>query len=172
MEERWEAMKCFECGVGKMSTNSDAYRYYESGLPNVILHGVTVHRCKECGAEYVSIPDLEGLHRILALAIISQDGRLSPAEVRYLRKTLGWSGADFARKFHVTQSAVSRWESERATTRMSKANELLLRDMVARGKKIEDYDKHMEDIALEAAAAAISFKLVHERDGWNMAQAA
>ena len=165
-------MNCFECEKGKMSESSDAYRYYESGLPNVVLVGVTVYRCKDCGAEYVSIPDIEGLHRALAMVVITKDGRLTPAEVRFLRKSLGWSGADFARKFHVSPSAVSRWESEQSKSLMSKANELRLRDMVAHGKKIEDYESHMEDIALEESASPINFKLIHERSGWNMAEAA
>ena len=165
-------MNCFECDKGKMVTSVDAYRYYESGLTNVVLFGVTLHRCKSCGAEYISIPDLEGLHRALAVAIISKDGRLTPAEVRFLRKSLGWSGADFARKFHVSPSAVSRWESETSRTLMSKANELRLRDMVAHGKKIDDYEKHMEKISLEEISTAKRYTLTHERKSWNIASAA
>lgn len=165
-------MNCYECGKGKMSSSNDAYRYYESGLPNVVLLGVTVDRCKECGAEYVSIPDIEGLHRVLAMAVINKDGRLTPAEIRFLRKSLGWSGADFARKFHVSQPAVSKWESESSGHGMSKANELRLRDMVALGQKIEEYEKHMEEIALKESIEAIRFTLKHERSGWNMANAA
>ncbi len=165
-------MNCFECDSSKISSNSDAYRYFECGLPNVVLHGVTVYRCRDCGAEYVSIPDMEGLHRALAMVIVNKNGRLTPAEVRFSRKSLGWSGADFARKFHVSPSAVSRWESENSKSLMSKANELRLRDMVARGKKIEDYDEHMEEIALDDNVRSQNFRLVHKRSGWDMADAA
>jgi len=168
MAHREATMKCFECEKGKMTTSNDAYRYYECGLPNVILIGVSVHRCKYCGAEYVSIPDMEGLHRALAMAVVNKDGRLTPHEVRFLRKSLGWSGADFARKFHVTPSAVSRWESTRLASPMSKANELRLRDMVAHGMKIDDYEKHMEEISLEDLEA-LSLSLVHSSDGWSKA---
>jgi len=161
-------MKCFECETGKMSASKDAYRYYECGLPNVILIGATVHRCKHCGAEYVSIPDMEGLHRVLAMAIVNRDGRLTSSEIRFLRKSLGWSGADFARKFHVSPSAVSRWESDKSASTMSKGNELRLRDMAAQGMKIDDYEKHMEEIRLEDIKSQL-MSLVHSKAGWSKA---
>jgi len=133
---------------------------------------VTVHRCKDCGAEYVSIPDMEGLHRTLAMMVTNKDGRLTPAEIRFLRKSLGWSGTDFARRFKVTQAAVSRWESETGGHGMSKANELRLRDMVAHGQKIEDYEKHMEEIELKERIESMRFTLIHRKAGWDMANAA
>lgn len=40
---------------------------------------------------------------------------------------------------HSDRSQVSKWESGKVV--MSKSNELLLREMVARGKKIEDYKR-------------------------------
>jgi transcriptional regulator with XRE-family HTH domain len=37
--------------------------------------------------------------------------RLSATEIRFLRKSLGWSGADFARHIGVDPATVSRWET-------------------------------------------------------------
>ena len=40
------------------------------------------------------------LHRAIAIAVSQKTARLSGEEVRFLRKFLGWSGADFARRGH------------------------------------------------------------------------
>jgi DNA-binding transcriptional regulator YiaG len=59
----------------------------------------------------VAIPQLEELHRVIALAVISKSSRLAPQEIRYLRKFLDWSGAELARHLGVDGSTVSRWEN-------------------------------------------------------------
>ena len=59
-----------------------------------------------------------------------------PPEFVFLRKYLGWSGADFAWNMHFDRAQVSKWENGKVE--MSKPYELLLREMVASGKKIED----------------------------------
>jgi DNA-binding transcriptional regulator YiaG len=35
-------------------------------------------------------------------------------EVRFLRKSLGWSGSDFAKHMGVAEETVSRWENDAA----------------------------------------------------------
>ena len=157
---------CIECGKGRLSENRENYRYMESGLPNVLLMDILVRRCPECGAEYVSIPAIEDLHRTIAMILVDKSGRLSPNEIKYMRKSLGWSGSDFARKFHVSPSQVSRWESESSSQPMGKANELLLRAAVAYGQKIENYMDHAETLELTKDAAPLKFALSHEGGEW------
>jgi len=62
----------------------------------VILVGVPVARCGRCGETEVGIPGIEALHRAIAGALIAKPARLAPEEVRFLRKHLGLSSADFA----------------------------------------------------------------------------
>jgi transcriptional regulator with XRE-family HTH domain len=96
---------------------------------------------------------------------------LSPAEIRYLRKSLGWSGADFAKHMHVDPATVSRWENE--TQPMSEQNDLLLRAMVALGKRIEDYNVDtLAEVAKGADRAPKRLRLRAGRDGWQEASAA
>lgn len=86
---------------------------------------------------YSMIPNIEGLHDSLAQSIIKKNGTLTPSEIVFLRKSIGWSGSDFAKNMHCDRSQVSKWEH--GTVEMSKPYDLLLREMVASGKKITDY---------------------------------
>jgi len=91
--------------------------------------------------------------------------RSRSTEVAFLRKSLGWSGADFARKMHCAPTQVSRWENGRIE--MSIANELLLRSLVALGKKIEDYN--VEDVALTRIKVSEKLSLIVENKEWKKA---
>lgn len=104
-------MKCFECG-GPLEVRRENHKY-ACGLPYVTLGDIEVRRCRKCGdTEYV-IPKVESLHRAIAHQVCTKPGHLVGEEVRFLRKYLGWSGADFASNFGVTQETVSRWEHDR-----------------------------------------------------------
>jgi putative zinc finger/helix-turn-helix YgiT family protein len=83
-----------------------------------------------CGETYTSIPAIEGLHRQIAAAVIRKKGRLAPAEIRFLRKWLGWSGVDFAKRTGTKPETVSRWENGR--TLMGPQADRLLRVLVAK----------------------------------------
>jgi putative zinc finger/helix-turn-helix YgiT family protein len=120
-----------------MRTRRENFRYDASGLPGVTLLGVEVRRCPKCGEYEVSIPNIEGLHRAIAFAVIRKRTRLTPAEIRYLRTSLGWSGADFARHMGVAAETVSRWET--GATPMGAAADRLLRLMVVARAPVSDY---------------------------------
>lgn len=135
-------MTCRNCERAEMVETQENYHYRECGLDNVTIVGITVRKCPECGNLMPMIRSIEGLHDCLAQAIIKQNGPLSSAEIMFLRKSLCWSGTDFARHMHCDKSQVSKWE--RGTVEMSKPYDLLLREKVASGKKIMDY--HSEEL--------------------------
>ncbi len=118
-------MKC-ECGT-EMKSRKENYRYTESGLDNVILLGVEVRRCRSCGRSEVVLPRLEELHRTIARTVATGSSPLRPQEIRFLRKYLGYSGADFARVIGVSPETLSRWENGKAEP--SRMVDLLLRYM-------------------------------------------
>jgi putative zinc finger/helix-turn-helix YgiT family protein len=159
-------MNCFDCDTGKLIETRENYRYLESGLPNVLLKDIQMRRCPDCGAQFVSIPAIEDLHRTIAMILVNKPGRLSPAEIKVMRKSLGWSGADFARKFHISPSQVSRWESVSSHQPMGKANELLLRTAVAFGQKIENYMDQAEKLELSKKSDPLSLTLAHTGGEW------
>lgn len=102
---------CTECGA-PLSTSEYAYRYKESGLP-LVLEGITIKRCAQCGEEFVALPRLAELHREISRLLVSKSRRLAGAEVRWLRDWLGLTGARLGNVMGVTASSVSRWENDR-----------------------------------------------------------
>jgi len=127
---RKDRSKCSDCGT-PMKSRRENYRYDECGLSHVTLVAVPVARCPRCGNYQVSIPNIEGLHRLIACSLIEKKTRLRGEEVRYLRKSLGWSGGDFARHMGVAEETVSRWEND--ATPIGPQADRLLRLMVAHG---------------------------------------
>jgi len=101
---------CTECH-GNAEARRENYTYTECGLKNVVLLDVLVHRCVRCGAERVEIPNMDGLHRTVALAVLCKDRLLSGEEIRFLRKIAGFTATNLAKSLAVTKNAVSRWEN-------------------------------------------------------------
>lgn len=131
-------MKCTECG-GVMIVEKNAVRRYDiGGLPHITLHGVEVARCEACGNEDVTIPRIEQLHRVLASGFINQKRALAPTEIRFLRKYIGLSTADFAKVMGKTRETVSRWEN--GSVPMGDSADRLLRLLVATNAPVDDYE--------------------------------
>ena len=106
-----------------------------------------------CGEIEVGIPGIEGLHRAIAEALIAKPARLAPEEVRFLRKHLGLSSADFAAHMGTTPEAVSRWERGRA--QMGPVADRLLRTLVALQKPVKDFSIDLlRDVGKAAAKPA------------------
>jgi len=103
---------CEECGGEMRPERGD---YPDPDLPGVVLLGIEMPRCAQCGAREIEIPHLDGLHRLLASAIVGKRGRLAPSEIRFLRSSTGWTGVEMARHLGVTPEAVSRWENAKDT---------------------------------------------------------
>lgn len=122
-------MKCYKCGKAEFRAEVGVHEYRSAGLPYpVVLVGVPLERCPACGEEVVTIPNPEGLHRLLALNIVEMQRPLLPQEVRFLRKLLDKSAADMAMLMGVDAKTLSRWEHGRQ--KMGKVAERLLRLMV------------------------------------------
>ncbi len=165
-------MKCPEYNKANLKVRRENRRYAESGLPNIVLVDVQVRHCPSCGAELVSLPRLSELHRAIALALISKPARLTSSEIKFLRKSLGWSGAEFARNLHVDPATVSRWESPRAAQTMSASNELLLRLAVAHSNQMADYEvDKLAEVAVEAASP-LKITIRQKKTGWKTQEAA
>lgn len=156
-------MKCMQCGSA-MKTARENFLYGESGLP-VTLLGVEVSRCRKCGDLEVAIPRIEELHGAIAMEVIGKRARLTPREIRFLRKYLRWSGADLARRIGVSAGAVSRWENGREP--MGPVADRLLRLMVAHTKSGTDYSvDRLADVA-EEAAVPLHLGMQANAKGWH-----
>jgi len=131
-------MTCLECG-GEMRTRRELVPFDKPiGLPNLRL-STLVARCPKCGYSEVLIQNLEGLHLAIARTLVSKTSRLAGPEIRFLRKVLGWSGADFAQHMGAAAETVSRWET--GATPIGAQADRLLRLMVMTKKPVGDYHK-------------------------------
>lgn len=162
-------MNCPECR-NEMKESRETIRYKESGLNNIALQNIKVRTCEKCGNKLVSIPKIEELHRAIAVAFIKQKKRLSRDEIIFLRKYLGWSKADFAKKLRVKPAQVSRWESPTDPKKMEIRNELYLRALVALGKQIEDYKEHVDEAAVEDNGNVPVFSMSFSHKHWGMTE--
>src|SRR5665213_3574315 len=85
------------------------YRYTESGLDNVAIDGVSFVT-DDGGKRVVSIPNVNGLHKAIALGIVSRKHGISGQEIRFLRTEMGLTQAELANTIHREALTVSRWE--------------------------------------------------------------
>ena len=155
-------MKC-DCGA-TMTSARENYSYAASGLPHVTLEGVEVRRCAACGEHEVVIPNIEQLHQAIANAVISKKARLASAEVRFLRKHMGWSGAEFARHVGVKPETVSRWETGKEF--IGPIADRLLRLMIVTKAPKREYA--IETLAsLEDEFAPVRVRLSADKSGWH-----
>ncbi len=87
----------------------NVYRYTESGLDNVMIEGVDF-LVDDAGETVVTIPNVNGLHKAIALGIITKKSGLSGKELQCLRTELRMTQAQMADLLHREPLAVSRWE--------------------------------------------------------------
>ncbi len=158
-------MKCQECGA-PMKRRKENYRYDECGLKHVTLVGVDVTRCARCGNCEISLPRLEGLHRLLAKVLIEKSTRFTGDEVRFLRKSLGWSGSDFAKYMGVAVETVSRWENDVAP--IGPQADRLLRFLVAQGRLATRYPTDRLAKIDPKKATATRVTLTTLNDQWSV----
>lgn len=161
-------MKCVDCGCPLIVERNAVRRYDLGGLPHVELHGVEVSKCANCGAESIGIPRVAQLHRVLAHSFVTQHRMLAPVEIRFLRKHMGLSGADFAQRMGVARETVSRWET--AALAMGAVADRLLRLLVV---TLEPTDSYMVDDLLQelndmpAPERLLSVAVVNKKEkGW------
>ena len=161
--------RCGECG-GTVRVEKNAVRRYDlGGLPHVELHGVEVARCGACGAEELGIPRIEQLHRVLATHLINQPRLLAPVEVRFLRKHIGLSAADFATCMGVSRETVSRWQTGKKP--LGAQADRLVRLLVATSTPITDYTAKDALAAIDSSRPApkrpARLALRASPDGWR-----
>ena len=162
-------MKCHKCG-GELTVTKGRHQYTASGLPNVVLVGVDLRTCPACGTSDIAIPRLALLHRTIALAVAKSTARLAGAEIRFLRKHIGWSGVDFARHFGITPETVSRWENERE--QMGAAADRLLRVLALRDQPVEAYPTEQLAEVARTEPVAVSLDATATGGGWNVTRGA
>jgi putative zinc finger/helix-turn-helix YgiT family protein len=161
------SQKCLECGT-LMKTTRENYKYDASGLPGIVLLDVETTKCPECGEREVHIPNIEGLHRALALTIVRKKERLTPDEIRFLRKYLGLSSVDFAEHIGVSAETVSRWEQGRTT--MGQTADRFLRWLAVTREPISHYPLEILKEVAQTDAKPLRARFRIGEGGWHAAR--
>jgi putative transcriptional regulator len=134
-------MKCTSCNNPKdLKPKYITHRYRESGLDNVVLHGVEHFKCDQCGEDYFGYGDVNQLHDLIARTLVLKKGPLVGREIRFLRVHLGLSGKEYARRVGINPSTLSRYEND--GDKPSKGFDSLLRAFVVTKLPDRDYDLH------------------------------
>jgi len=110
-----------------MASIERPYHYTESGLNNIWLEGVTVYSCPNCEVDSADIPDLEGLHNLIAKDIILTPLPMTGAELRFLRKETKLKLKDFAERLAVDPKTINNWE---ASDHLNKQTDVTIRVLV------------------------------------------
>ena len=160
-------MKCIECGSA-MERRRGQHRAKDLGLPQVILCNIEIRRCLECGEEEIVIPRLEELTHALAGLLIRKPNRLAGEEIRFLRKSLGWSGAAFASKAGVERETVSRWEN--GHEKIGAVADRFLRLAVAHWQPVKDYEQTSLDTIKRKTDKPLNLRVRCARHGWQPAR--
>ncbi len=83
--------------------------YTDCGLDNIYLkNGFSWENDEE--DRYLTVSDIDGLHRAIGLHIVLARKAPSGKEMRFLRNELSMSQADLARTLGVSDQSVARWE--------------------------------------------------------------
>ena len=85
------------------------YQYKASGLDNVTLVKLK-NVCDDEGDECITIPNINGLHKAIATAIVNRPYGISGKELRFLRTLMGKTQAELAAEVHREGLAIGRWE--------------------------------------------------------------
>jgi len=134
-------MKCHMCENTKaLKKSRTTVKYKECGLDNVTLVGVEYYKCDQCGEEYFGYGNMEKLHTVIARVLLKNSELLNGKEVRFLRKTLGYSGAMFAKLIGYDAATISRIET--GSQPVTETFDRLVRFAVATKIPDRDYDLH------------------------------
>jgi putative zinc finger/helix-turn-helix YgiT family protein len=162
-------MRCAKCR-GNLRVTGSTHRYVESGLPYVVLHGVSVRKCQECGEGEVAIPNIAGLHRCIAALLVARKSALAATEFRFLRQVLGHSSKDFAKTLGVAPETLSRWEN--ASRDIPPVVDRVVRLLVVNTQPRTDYSADMLAHIRPTAPKHAHMELRVRGDGWAADHAA
>lgn len=86
-----------------------ALHYKSCGISDVwLLSGYTAHETRY-GSGY-SYADIDGLYQAIAIALCTVERVMTPEDLRFLRKRLGYSQEELGNEFEYTAQAVAKWE--------------------------------------------------------------
>jgi putative zinc finger/helix-turn-helix YgiT family protein len=102
---------CSNCGL-EASITRDDYSFHECGIEDVVLTGIELIRCENCGNVDPVILRIADVQKTIALAVAGKPAKLAGHEIRFLRKYLGMTGDQFSKLLQVDKTTLSKWEND------------------------------------------------------------
>jgi putative zinc finger/helix-turn-helix YgiT family protein len=106
--------RCDKCKTGLMQRSVKPEHVEDlGGVVVKIMNAVKVFKCTntDCGEEVIGIPDMQGLVRAAAVYRALDPARLTGKEVRFMRRALDMTQAEFGKAMDLSPEHVSRWET-------------------------------------------------------------
>lgn len=151
----------------KGEADGEPLHYTACGLKDVYLRSGWKRKQTPYG-DGITIKDIDGLHRAIALHLVCQRKALNGAELRFLRKEMDLTQDEFAGIISMTGQSVGRWEKEE--TEIPGPAEMLIRVLYLQhiGQKIDvkKLAAQLREIE-ERANQRQEFK--ETKDGWKVA---
>ena len=84
------------------------HHYKACGLPNIWI------RCRcvidDAGNKTFIIPNIRGLHKLIAYSVVHSGGALTGAELKFLRSEMNMTPAELGKLVNRTGATIARWE--------------------------------------------------------------
>jgi putative transcriptional regulator len=144
------------------------YHYIESGLSNVFLkNGFAVEQID--GEEYTRIDDMNGLHQVIAKAIVNSNKPLNYETFKFLRIELNVSQKILGKRFGVDEQTIARYE--KGQTKIPRTTDAALRALYMESQKKNNPVSYFLDLLAdsEAKEAAKEIRLEEVENRWEIA---
>lgn len=112
------------------------FHYKRCGLDNIYLINGFEEEYDQDGERYVSVLDVDDLHKAIGVHLVTYTKTLAPKEIRFLRKTLNLTQSDMGRLIDQSAQQIARWE--KGESNISGPADRLLRLMFAGSLVAED----------------------------------
>ena len=107
-------MDCTECGNDIVLVKKSKVHYDGVRVENVYLRNCEVEVCRHCGIESPVVRKIKKVHLMIAFGIATAPSKLTGDEVRFLRKAMRITIADWAARIGIAEGTFSRWENGRS----------------------------------------------------------
>lgn len=106
-------MRCTMCeSKKKLEPKIQTVKYDVSGLDNIVIEGVKVYHCDNCGERYLQYGNVEEIDAIIGDALLKKEEPLTGKEIRFLRTWKGYSGQRFAKLINSSAAHLYRIEAD------------------------------------------------------------
>lgn len=141
------------------------YHYKSCGLPNVYLKNGYTEHTTDYGVG-VSIEDIHGLHKAIAMAIIESPTKMTGAEFRFLRKELNLSQKRLGDIMGVEDQTVAGWEKKNPTSMAGRLVRVLAKELYE-DNKVKELLEKLAELDLKDSTENLCFE--ESPEGWHHA---